>query len=332
MKRWLKYSFLAVLFLYCQIAGAQSLFPRLGEQRVGTAALTFLKIGVGARAISMAGAFVPVANDASALFWNPAGLVQIGHNEAVLSHIQWPVDIRYEYAGYVHQVTPTLAVGLGSGILYTPDMEVTDEFHPNGTGEYFSYSDFVALLAASVKMTDHFSFGVTMKFAQENLADLTMHGFMLDFGTYYWTGFRTLRLAAAMRNFGPNLRPSGTFLKRTRSGDTVAEHYTAFSPPTSFSLGAAMEVLEGKEHRLTFSLQMNHPIDNAENAVMGGEYTFLQHFKLRSGYRFSYGEGRWTFGAGAELPVAGTYLKLDYSYADFGRLDVSQQFTLFFQF
>ena len=332
MKHWLRNGLLVVLLLVAQSVSGQSLFPRLGEQRVGTSALTFLKIGLGARAVGMAGAFVPVANDASSLFWNPAGLVQIGHHEAVLTHIQWPVDIRYEYAGYVHQVTPTFALGFGTGILYTPDMEVTDEFHPNGTGEYFSYSDFVAVLAASIKMTDHFSFGVTAKFAQENMADLQMRGVMLDFGTYYWTGFRSLRFAASMRNFGPTMKPAGTFLKRTRSGDLIEQGYTEFPPPTSFSLGAAMEVIEGQEHQLTMSLQMNHPIDNAENAVLGLEYAFHHNFRLRGGHRFDYGENRWTFGAGAVLPVGRAALKLDYAYADFGRLDVSQQFTLIFQF
>jgi len=44
-----------------------------------------LGIGIGARAISMSGAFTAVADDASAVFWNPAGLAQLADNQAFLS-------------------------------------------------------------------------------------------------------------------------------------------------------------------------------------------------------------------------------------------------------
>jgi len=53
------------------------LIPVLGSQRAGTAMGQFLKIGVGGRAASMGEAFVAVANDASALYWNPAGITQL---------------------------------------------------------------------------------------------------------------------------------------------------------------------------------------------------------------------------------------------------------------
>jgi len=44
-----------------------------------------LGIGIGARAVSMSGAFAAVADDASAVFWNPAGLCQLADNQAFLS-------------------------------------------------------------------------------------------------------------------------------------------------------------------------------------------------------------------------------------------------------
>ena len=47
-------------------------------------AAEFLKIGIGARALGMGGAFVSVADDASAAYWNPAGLVQLEEREAML--------------------------------------------------------------------------------------------------------------------------------------------------------------------------------------------------------------------------------------------------------
>jgi len=68
--------FFLALMISVSASQAQGLIPRLGEQRAGTAAVTFLKIGVGARGASMGGAYTAMATDASATYWNPAGLVQ----------------------------------------------------------------------------------------------------------------------------------------------------------------------------------------------------------------------------------------------------------------
>src|SRR5215471_4820039 len=69
----------------------------LGGQRAGTSSATFLRIGVGARAVGMGETFVAVANDPSAIYWNPAGLASLQRREFSISHVQWPADIGYEH-------------------------------------------------------------------------------------------------------------------------------------------------------------------------------------------------------------------------------------------
>ena len=54
--------------------------------KVGTSAAQFMKIGVGARATAMGESFVAVSNDASAIFWNPAGIASLTTNEVLLVH------------------------------------------------------------------------------------------------------------------------------------------------------------------------------------------------------------------------------------------------------
>src|SRR5438132_5016171 len=44
----------------------------------------FLSFGAGARSLAMGSAFVGVADDASATYWNPAGLSQITRKEITL--------------------------------------------------------------------------------------------------------------------------------------------------------------------------------------------------------------------------------------------------------
>ncbi|MDZ7723947.1 MAG: PorV/PorQ family protein [candidate division KSB1 bacterium] len=324
-----KLSVLLLFIIVCPVFG-QSLLPELGEQRAGTSAMTYLKIGVGARAVSMGGAFVAMSNDASSLYWNPAGLVQVNSNEIMVSHTDWLLDVDSEYLGYVHQVNSNIALGAFVGYLHLADMPVTTEYHPYGNGEYFSYYDMMTGLGVSIRMTDRFSFGISGKYVREQLDDLVMDGILFDFGTYYWTGYKTLRLAACMRNFGNDLRPAGSYERREKIG-TSESSYEAFSPPTIFSLGVAMDVYSVGEHTFTGSFQMDHPMDDAENYVIGVEYQAFEHFNLRSGYLSNSDSNNWTFGAGFRVTVFGKTAKIDYSYADYTYLSSTQQFTFRFE-
>ena len=49
----------------------------IGQNNVATTSAAFLEIGAGARSLGMGGAFVSVANDASSMYWNPAGIVNV---------------------------------------------------------------------------------------------------------------------------------------------------------------------------------------------------------------------------------------------------------------
>ena len=75
-----------LILCYAIVDVKAQLFPTLGGQRAGISTAQFLKIGVGARASALGDAFVAIANDASALYWNPAGLVQFKNDEIIFSH------------------------------------------------------------------------------------------------------------------------------------------------------------------------------------------------------------------------------------------------------
>lgn len=329
-KKYIVFSVFALIGLTPALSlGQNSIIPILGGQRAGTSAFTFLKIGVGARAAGMGEAFVGIADDASALYWNPAGIAQTGGSTALLTHTAWPANINYEYLGYVQKVSHNIFLGVSSGFLYMDPMEITTEYNPHGTGEYFNYSDMVLGGTFAMRMTDRFSFGVTVKYAQEDLAGLKMGGTMLDLGTFYWTGFKSLRFSVALTNFGPEVSPNGTYTKPTIDGGVGTFKYASFSPPTVFRIGSAMNVVESGPHTLTASIQLNHPVDNAENFVVGGEYTFMKLLALRTGYKMNMDEGGLTFGAGLNIPMIGIQkLHFDYAYTDFGRLSSIHRFAI----
>ncbi|MCF8413872.1 MAG: PorV/PorQ family protein, partial [Melioribacteraceae bacterium] len=212
------------------------LFPTLGGQRAGISTAQFLKIGVGGRASAMGDAFIAVADDASALYWNPAGLVQAENNQVMFSHNEWVADIKHEFVGAVYHLSENDAVGVSFISLHMDDMPVTTEVMPFGTGEYFSYGDIAISLTYSRKMTDQFSFGGSIRYMEETLGKLKMRGMMIDLGTFYYTGLGSTRFAVAITNFGNELAPDGEvvlFGKRKQS------EWQSFSPPTMFRIGFA---------------------------------------------------------------------------------------------
>jgi long-subunit fatty acid transport protein len=299
-----------------QICHAQ-LIPILGNQRAGTAMAQFLKVGVGGRAVGMGESFVAVANDASALYWNPAGVAQMQKNELIFSHVNWPVDVRHEFFGYVHRLSSINFIGVSVTSLHTDDLEETTEFQPYGTGNFVSFGDIAAGLTFARKMTDRFSAGVTVKYIEETLAELHARNVLVDLGTYYWTGFGSSRFAVSVVNFGTNIKPSGTVTFRD---GTQASSFQDFSPPTIFRIGFATEIIQNHEHKMTTAVQLNHPNDNAENVNLGMEYWWKSTLALRGGYRVNVDEESFTFGGGVSVPLNVFQFSLDVSYTDFGRL------------
>ena len=212
------------------------LFPVLGGQRAGISTAQFLKIGVGGRASAMGDAFVAVGNDASAIYWNPAALVQFDDNQVMFSHNSWLVGVKHNFAGAVYHITGDDAVGVSVTSLSAGDMKVTTEFASLGTGAYFTFSDLALSLSYSRKMTDKFSFGATVRYMEETLDKLKMRGVLIDLGTYYWTGLGTTRFAVVMSNFGNQLAPDGEVVL---TGNRTKSNWQEFSPPTMFRLGFA---------------------------------------------------------------------------------------------
>lgn len=315
-----------VLALMAAMSGSAfaQLIPVLGSQRAGTAMGQFLKIGVGGRAVAMGEAFVAVANDASALYWNPAGITLLEKNQVMFSHTDWPVDVRLDYVGYVHRLDAANSIGLAMTVLHTDDFEETTEFQPLGTGRYVSFSDLALGLSFARQMTDRFSFGGTLKYVDETLDNLHARNLFIDFGIFFWTGFHSTRFAISVTNFGTNMEPSGTTVLRD---GTVIDDFQDFSPPTIFRFGFASEILERGEHKLTTAVQLNHLNDNAENVNWGVEYSWNKLLALRGGYRFNVDEESLTLGGGLMLPLNLVDLNLDVSYTQFGLLGNATRLT-----
>jgi len=305
------------------------LFPQLGGQRAGISTAQFLKIGVGSRASAMGDAFVAISNDASALYWNPAGLVQFNDDQVMFSHNVWVEDISHDFFGGVYHFDGANAVGVAVTALSMKDMQVTTEFSPFGTGQYFSFGDIAVAVSYARKMTDKFSFGGTVRYIEETLADLKMRGVMIDLGTFYWTGLGSTRFAVAVSNFGNQLAPDG---KVVLVGKREKSDWQAFSPPTIFRIGFAFEPYESGDNKVTASIQLNHPNDNSENVSTGLEYAWKNILYFRGGYKFNVEGQNYSFGFGINIPIKIAICKIDYSYSDYTLLGSAQRFSIILGF
>ncbi len=318
------------------------LVPNLGGQRAGISAFQFLKIGVGARAVAMGESFVAVANDVSALHWNPAGLVQFPENEVMASHTEYVVDIKHEFFGVAYHLSSQDAVGASFTSLHMADMEVTTETQPFGTGQYFSFGDVAAALTYSRRMTDQFSVGATVRYVEETLDVLKMRSVMVDLGTLYWTGLGTSRFGVAISNFGADVAPKGTGTQVSTFQSISNPTFQSFSLPTEFRIGLAMEPLQSDDQKLTTSIQLNHPNDNAEHLRFGVEYSWRNTLFLRGGVKRTIGqplfgddetgEESFALGAGVLVPLGVSTVGADYAFAAFGRLGSVHRISLSFTY
>lgn len=315
--------------VWCQLV------PNLGGQRAGISAFQSLKIGAGARGVAMGESFVAVANDVSALYWNPAGLAQFEEDQVFFSHTEYVVDISHDYFGVVYHFSGQDAVGASISSLHMDDMEVTTETQPYGTGRFFSFGDIAVGLSYAKKMTDQFSFGATVRYAEETLDVLKMRSIMFDLGTFYWTGLGSTRFAVVISNFGSDVTPKGNL---TRWDGVSTSSFQSFSLPTVFRLGVAFEPFQTEDQRLTTSIQLNHPNDNSEHFRIGLEYAFDNTLFLRGGIKRTIGqrllgddatsEEDFALGAGFSAPVSTSRVTADYAFARFNRLGSVHRFSV----
>ncbi len=334
VSRAVKYLILLLAFSVLSVNSAYSfnLFPNLGDERVGTASMQFLKLGAGARAAALGNSVAAMSIDGYSLYWNPAGLVWGGDRQLALSHNIWVVDVSYDYLGYGMKIGTEQAIGLSVIYLGTDRMNVTDEYHPFGTGETFGYADVAVGLSYSRRLTGYFSFGTTLKYAQENIENLTSRGILLDIGTYYQMDFRRTRFAATLSNFGQQVKPGGSYIYTNLTGEEIEKSYQSFSPPNTFRIAVAVDVLNQNTNLLQASFQLDHPTDNAEHFSLGAEYSFSDMIFARGGYKLNYDTQNFSLGAGLKVGFLSTETMLDYAFISLGDLGNSNLFSFHWSF
>lgn len=311
--------------------------------KVGTTAANFLKIGVGARAIGMGGAFVSLANDASAMYWNPAGISSVTGIEAFFNHSEWIADINFDYAGLVFNIPSVGSFGLNATFLSMGEMDRTTILYPEGTGQKFSAGSFALGGSYARSLTDRFSIGFNVKYIHESILNSSASGLALDIGTLFVTQFRGLRIGANISNFGSKMQMGGRDVlvqhdiddQREGNNDRINADLSTdrFDLPLHLRVGISYDLLQDlPNNHLWLSVDATHPNDNVEVINVGGEYIFHNMVSLRAGYNSLFNEDSekgLAFGAGLMYTFIGNAkAKIDYAYETFGRFDKVQKISI----
>ena len=339
----------------CLICVMLSCLPlTLGAQsnefnKVGTTAAQFLKIEVGARGLGMGGCFGALANDASALYWNPAGIAQLNQMELSFTHTEWIVGISHGFAGFVFPVSDNNIFGLSFTYQSMDEMEQTTIDQPKGTGLFYDAQDLAIGLTYGRRMVSYIYFGLTAKMIHQSIWNESATGFAVDLGLLLDTGISGIKVAMVMTNFGTEMQMDGRDLIRpydqlpesTSNPDAVSKLSTESWPlPTNLRLSVMSDIIGPdysfmavSDNRVTMIIDITHPNDNPEHYNAGLEYAYDEQFFLRTGYRGNTDEEGLTLGGGMVLDLGGRIrIMLDYAYADFGVFDNVQHYTLGIEF
>lgn len=310
---------------------------------VGTSAATFLEIGAGGRAMGIGGAYAAVANDASALYWNPAGIVWAGQKQIEFMHNNWLVGTNYDFVGAVVPI-PSLNSALGISFISfaTDDQPVRTVDRPEGTGQVYNSMDYAVGLTYSVALTDRFSFGFTGKYINQRIWNESGSAAAMDIGIFYNTNVEGLRLGFSICNFGTTIALQGNDLATTVDPDKTivnfdkapASYRTDSSPlPLLFRAGIAYETKLGNFGKILCACDLNHPSNAPESVNTGVEYGFADMFFLRAGYQSLFEKDAingLTLGAGIDYynNEMNFGVRFDYAWADWGVLEKAQRFSV----
>ena len=315
--------------------------------KTGTTASKFLNIGVGPRAIAMGGAFSAIANDATAMYWNPAGVAGISQYEVVFSQTNWIADIDINYIGIVLPMGDNGVAGFSVTALTMDDMLITTELNPEGLGATFSAGSYSFGLTYARKLYDTFSIGANIKYVREDISDSRAEGVAFDIGTLFDTPFWGVKFSSSITNFGSKMRLDGDDLviqydsdpQAGGNNDKVDARYQtdAFDLPLRLQIGFSRDLQIMENQRLTLAVDAAHPNDNTEYVNLGGELgLFDEHVFLRGGYKTLWirdPEETFTLGGGLRYrSLEFVDIAVDYSYQNFTHLGDVHSFGFLLRF
>ncbi|MBN1153988.1 PorV/PorQ family protein [candidate division KSB1 bacterium] len=294
-------------------------------QKIGTTGFVFLELPVTARSVAIGETGITLVDaGAEGLFLNPASIALSKSRFAfTASHADWYVETTHQAIGMIYQIPLFGTIGIQSIYFDFGEIERTINPSQDQTGSYVSLGNYSAGayalgLTYARSLTDKFSFGASIKYVRETIADYSADNFITDIGFLYLSGFGSLRIGAALQSFGLEAKYADE----------------KFKMPQQLKMGMSGEILGSLDgpHRLTLLAEAVHPNDADERIHIGTESVIAHSFVLRAGYKFGYDDEDLCLGGGLKFLALGTKVRFDFSYMNHDRLDTTIRYTLATEF
>lgn len=278
----------------------------------------FLRVGVGARGPAMAGAFSPIVDDATAIYWNPAGLALLEKRNVELTYNSYFKDTASQFAGYAHP-TRRGVFGLGVSLFGVKDIEkrsLTGGDSDTPDLGNFDTRDMAVSLGWANKMglgDGILNYGAALKYISSDLETEKANTAAVDLGVIHQCHKdKGLSLSLAVLNLGGELKFKDT-------GDPL---------PLNIKPGVAWRQGLGKLGKLSLALDGDILVNDGIGYVQPGfEWWAHRAFALRGGYQFGRdkdaGQG---FGVGAGFRLFN--IGVDYAFVPFGDLGDTHRMSL----
>jgi hypothetical protein len=293
------------------------------DENAGTSGFSFLKVNYSARPAAMGNAFTGLANDASAVFFNPSGLVQINKPELQATYMNYMDGINCGSVVYVHPLSSRFVIAGFAQFLTAKETRTLADASGNyiGTAGEFGVSDFLAGISISRYILDILDIGINVKYIQESLDDNVASALAFDISFIHQTTNKDLKVGFSFKNLGTQL----TYYTESKYEEKL---------PSVMTVGFNYHPQE----RLYLLLDINKPLDLDFAGRVGAEYMLYENLFLRGGYRSE--ASNWKAGgdldlfAGMSLGLGFTFrsYKIDYAINSYGDLGFMNQITLGYSF
>ncbi len=311
------------------------------QSKVGTTAASFLNIPSGARITALGGASAAIADDATAVFSNVAGITNLQSNQVCFNSADWFVGSSLNHFSAVLSAGSHV-FGLSMKQLDYGSEMVTTVSNPEGTGEQWKANDQVLGLSYARLLTDRFSLGGTFKVVSQEIYHESASTVALDVGLLFRSDFRNLRIGMSINNFGLDAKLDGKDLLLAVDIDEVnagnndnisAKLETDEWPlPLLFTVGLAMDLIETETMHWQLAVDALHPNNNNSYIRLGTELGIYELIYLRVGHSSilkEYAEDSFSAGLGIKYSMAGMRMGFDYTVTDYGRLGMIPQFGIY---
>jgi hypothetical protein len=321
---------LAYIFIFSTLLFAQ-------DPNLGASGAQFLKIPLGAKESAMGGGVIALTDDASSIFWNPAGIAKVQGVNLHFSYMKWFGLFDMNAAAVAYNLGDIGVIGASVISFSTGQIEITTETSPNGTGQYYDAQDIDVGVTFARYLTTDFNVGVTVKYINQAIWNENASGFAFDIGTQYALNFQNLTIAMSMTNFGGELQFEGSDLEVRRESDpnyplerlAPADLRTSSYPlPLNFQVGIGFDILNYDFIKIIGGIDAVHPNDNKERVQFGTQISIFDRFFIRGGYLYNHDAENYAFGVGANLPTGNTLIQFDYSYSNYNILPAVHRISL----